>query len=158
MRHHLGVTNMVADAISHKWAEAREARHDKDGSEWSVCPDWEANSSVTNDVMQMTAMSTNEEHTRLREQFTDDLWLQEVVEALTNADMPDIRAHQRARHRALNFTIQDGKLWRIRTKAKDRVARVECVPRAKGFKLVMQTHEQNGHFGWDHTRLKLHDK
>ncbi len=56
---------MVADAISCKWAEVREARHDKDGLEWSVCPDWEANSGVTNDVMQMMAMSTDEEHTRL---------------------------------------------------------------------------------------------
>ena len=54
--------------------------------------------------------------------------------------------------------IQDGKLWCIRTKAKDHVAKVECVPRAEGFRLAAKTHEQNGHFRWDHTRLKLHDK
>src|SRR6266481_1518051 len=72
--------------------------------------------------------------------------------------MPNIRTRHRAQHRAMNFIIDEGKLWRIRTKAKERVAKVKCVPRKEGAKLAAKTHVDNGHFGWDHTRLKLHDK
>ena len=43
-------------------------------------------------------------------------------------------------------------------KATDRATRVECVPKTKRVELAAKTHEENGHFGWDHTRLKLWDK
>src|SRR6266481_3897926 len=158
IRHHPGVTNVVADAISRKWSETRGPGHNDDRVSWSVRPDWEAMSGMVNDMMQIAETTETAEHTRLCQEFADDPWLTEVVEALTNGNMPDIRTRHRARHCALNFAIQDGKLWRMRTKAKDRVAKVECVPRTKGFRLAMRVHEQNGHFGWDHTRLKLHDR
>src|SRR6266481_4704688 len=104
-------------------------------------------------MMQVVEATNMGEHAELRQEFADDPWLTEVVEALTNADMPDIRTRCRARHCALNFAIQDGKLWHIRTKAKDRVAKVECVSKEKGLKHAMEVHERNGHFGWDHTQL-----
>ena len=99
-----------------------------------------------------------DEHAQLREQFADDPWLSEVVESLTNQDMPNICTRRQARHWAMNFTINDGKLWYTRTKATDRATRVECVPKTKRVELAAKTHEENGHFGWDHTRLKLRDK
>src|SRR6266481_7167733 len=131
---------------------------DRDGAEWSVRQDWEANKGVINDIMQLAAGQDTDRFADIHEQFADDPWLSEVVNALTNQDMPDIWTRRRARHHALNFTIDGGKLWRIRTKAKDWVARVECVPAVKGFELAMRTHADNGHFGWDHTWLKLHDQ
>ena len=113
---------------------------------------------ITNDIMQIKEAMDMGQQVRLQEQFADDPWLREVVEALTNGDMLDIRAQRRARHRALNFTIEDGKLWRIQTKAKDRVTRVECISWTEGFKRATEVHKQNGNFGWDHTRLRLNDK
>ena len=110
---------MVADAISRKWSEARERERTEDGASWSVQPDWEASSGITNNIMQIRMAKEIEEQTKLRRQFADDPWLSEVVEALTGGDMQDIRTCRRARHWALNFSIQDGRLWCIRTKAKD---------------------------------------
>src|SRR6266481_5883135 len=158
IRHHPGVTNVVADAISRKWAEAKGPSKDSDGADWSVRPDWEASSSISNNIMQVTTAGHADESASLHEQFADDPWLSDVVNALTNRDMPDIRTCHRARHRALNFAIENGKLWCIRMKAKDWVASVECVSQMKGFNLAMKMHEENGHFGWDHMQLKLHNK
>ena len=50
-------------------------------------------------------------HTAMREQFKDDPWLREVVEALTDGELGDICSQCRARHCTLNFTIEDNKLW-----------------------------------------------
>ena len=55
----------------------------------------------------------------MRECFRDDPWLREVVDTLTDSELGDIHSRCRARHRALNFTIEDSKLWHIWTKAKD---------------------------------------
>ncbi len=111
-----------------------------------------------NDIMQIRMAKDIDEQTTLCRQFADDPWLSEVVEALTGGDMQDIWTCHQARHHALNFSIQDGQLWHIWMKAKDRVAWVECIPQTEGVRLVSKVHEQNGHFGWDHTWLKLHDK
>ena len=97
-------------------------------------------------------------HAAMREQFKDDPWLREVVEALTDGKLGDLRSRRRARHHALNFTIEDDKLWQIWTKTKDQTAQVECIPRAEGRQLAAQTHVENGHFRWDQTKLRLHDK
>ena len=35
---------------------------------------------------------------------------------------------------------------------------MECIPKTKRVELAVKTHEENGHFRWDHTRLKLRDK
>ena len=40
IRHRPGVTNVVVDAISRKWAEVRGLSTGKDGVDWSVRLDW----------------------------------------------------------------------------------------------------------------------
>ena len=92
IRHSPGVTNVVADAISHKWSEARGPSHNDDGASWPVQPDWEVASGIVNNIMQVTVTTDTDEHTRLCQEFSDDPWLKEVMEALTNGDMLDIRA------------------------------------------------------------------
>ncbi len=139
IRHRPGVTNVVADAISRKWSEVRGPSKARDGAEWSIQLDWEANKGVVNDIMQLAARQDTDKFANIREQFADDPWLSEVVNALMNRDMPDIQTRHRAQHCTLNFTIEGGKLWWIHTKAKDRVARVECVPAVKGFELATRT-------------------
>ena len=54
--------------------------------------------------------------------------------------------------------IDEGKLRHIRTKGRDRATKVECIPKTEGIQIVAKTHKNNGHFRWDHTRLKLHDE
>src|SRR6266481_1589400 len=98
-----------------------------------------------------------EVHAEMCERFKEDPWLSEVVEALTDGNLGDIRTRRRAKHCTLNFMIEDSKLWCVRTKGKDRTARVECIPRAEGRQLASQTHAENGHFGWDQTKLRLHN-
>ena len=51
MQHRPGVTNVMADTISRKWAEARGPSTGKDGADWLVRPDWEAEKGIVNDVM-----------------------------------------------------------------------------------------------------------
>ena len=119
--HRLGVTNGVADAISRKWAEARGPSTGKDGTDWSVQLDWEAKNGIVNDIMHVEEEINREAETQaaMRVCFRDNPWLREVVEALTDGELGDICSRCRARHHALNFTIEDGKLWCIQTKAKD---------------------------------------
>ena len=49
--HRPGVTNVVADAISRKWAETRGPSTGKDSADWSVQLDWEAKNRIINDIM-----------------------------------------------------------------------------------------------------------
>jgi transposase InsO family protein len=61
-------------------------------------------------------------------------------------------------HRAEGFMIEDDKLWRVSTKALDRVARTECQPTTAGFQLALDTHKHNGHFNADLIKPNLWDK
>ena len=94
VRHRPGATNVVADAISRKWSEAKGPSNGGDGADWSVQPGWETRQGVTNDIMQIRGTKSTNEHAQLHEQFADDPWLSEVVELLTNQDMPDIHTRR----------------------------------------------------------------
>ncbi len=74
----------MADAISWKWLEVRGPSKDRDGAEWSVRPDWEANKGVVNDIMQLAAGQETDKFADIHKQFADDPWLIEVMNALTN--------------------------------------------------------------------------
>ena len=121
IRHRPGVTNVVVDAISRKWAEARGPSTGNNGADWLVQLDWEAGKGIINNIMHVEEGTDGdaEIHAAMQEQFKDDPWLREVVEALTDGKLGNICSRCRARHCALNFTIEDGKLWQIWTKAKD---------------------------------------
>src|SRR6266481_3131314 len=130
--HRPGVSNVVADVISRKWSEARGPSTGKDGADWTVWPDWEASKGIVNNIMLIGDRMDREVevHTGMHECFKEDPWLSEVVEALTDGNLGDIHTRCRAKHHALNFMIEDSKLWHVWTKGKDWMAWVECVPRA----------------------------
>ena len=85
----------------------------KDGVDWSVWPDWEAEKGIVNDIMHVEeGMDRDTEiHAAMRERFKDNPWLREVVKALTDGELGDICSRHRTRNHALNFTIEDDKLW-----------------------------------------------
>ncbi|KAF8508660.1 hypothetical protein JB92DRAFT_2624298, partial [Gautieria morchelliformis] len=153
VRHRPGVENPVADGLSRQWRDADKTG--QDSSAWSILPDWEARKGVTNDIM---TVSTSEGDSTLMRTFADDPWFLEVIEHLSGRPAGDtVRARRKAKHRAQGFMIQDDTLWRISNKPNDRVVRMKCIPRAAGYAQAKKTHEEGGHFAWDHTKLALRD-
>ena len=53
VRHVPGKINVVADGISRKWEDI--PRQVGDGSEWTVCEDWEAATGLVNNILHVTA-------------------------------------------------------------------------------------------------------
>ncbi|KIJ22798.1 hypothetical protein M422DRAFT_84944, partial [Sphaerobolus stellatus SS14] len=127
-----------------------------DGSEWSVQPEWEGRKGLRND---MFGVKEDDELTALKERFREDPWFLEIVDYLVgDTKSMTVRERRRLYHKTAGFWIEDRKLWRVSTKATDRTARTECIPCTGGLLKARKTHEKNGHFAWDHTRLHLQDE
>ncbi|KIJ10053.1 hypothetical protein PAXINDRAFT_86602, partial [Paxillus involutus ATCC 200175] len=130
---------------------------DGDGSEWSVNEDWEASKGITNDLFNI---AVDLPLSKLHARFADEPLLLEIVEALHNLDndKPDwIR--RRTRHRALNYLVEDGRLFRIMDGRSVRArARVECVSQKEAIELAKDEHSNNGHWGRDLVKIKLMDR
>ncbi|KAF8056988.1 hypothetical protein FPV67DRAFT_1431038, partial [Lyophyllum atratum] len=155
VRHRPGVDNPVADGLSRMW-EDRE-RSTTDGSSWSVLPDWEASKGIVNDILSVMEAPTSKHHLETR--FEEDLFFRPIVRHLLGLTQDDSPSDQRKfAHRAMDFMIVDDKLWKVSTKATDRVNRVECIPSAEGFERALEAHLANGCFGPDHVQLHLRDK
>ena len=110
VRHIPGRLNVVADGLSCQWDNTE--RNDEDGSAWSVNPDPEAASGLVNDLFTIEKLTDDDQ--QLRERFKMEPLFLEVVNAILNMDtgMP-IRDRSRARHRAKQYIIHQGKLWRL---------------------------------------------
>jgi transposase InsO family protein len=154
IRHRPGVENPVADGLSRMW-EGHE-RTDTDGSSWSVLPNWEATKGVVNDILSISYVPP--QNHLLETQFAGDLFFEPIVKHLLGHDTGSTPAERRkATHRATGFTILDDKLWKISSKASDRVAKTECIPTALGFTRALEAHMANGCFGPEHMQLHLRD-
>ena len=157
IRHMPGRLNVVADGLS----RANEgAEHEEgDGSEWTVSEDWEANTGFTHDIFHTSTMETPET-AKLRERFKDKPIFAEVIDAILGLDQDtNLRAKKRAHHRASEYMIEDGKLWRIagghHTRAR---SRVECITRTEATQRAKQEHESNGHWQRDSIKKSLLDQ
>ncbi|OJT13171.1 Pro-Pol polyprotein [Trametes pubescens] len=84
----------------------------------------------------------------------------EVIKAIMN-DIEGVepRIARRAKHRAEQYLIEDGKLWRTRggTAARAR-PRVECITRTEAIEQAREEHAQKGHWGRDTIKIALLDK
>ena len=80
-----------------------------DGSDWTVCEDWESGTGIVNDLL--TIDSTIEP---LCEHFQNKLVFLEVIDALhrLTGHITDSKC-QRAQHQALGYMINKGKLWHV---------------------------------------------
>jgi len=161
IRHRPGIENAVADGLSHMWQNRK--CQPGDGSDWSVLADWEAIRGIRNDILSVdtTPLPTNDPTLpyELADRFKDDPFFEPIVHHLLGRNAgSSISERRRAMHRAKGFTIERGKLWRLSTKAKDRVCRTECIPRSETFELALSTHRSIGHFkSLDSLKLHLHE-
>ncbi|EJD40530.1 hypothetical protein AURDEDRAFT_69931, partial [Auricularia subglabra TFB-10046 SS5] len=145
VRHRPGVDNQ-ADGLSRKWASHDDRTVDGGGE--NVVADWEEKATVP-DVFSLAV--ERDEHEQLRERFADDPYFCDVVDWLTALKVDPAlseRQARRARLRAREFIVQDGKLWRVGGKHAHRAPKVECVPAAEGRKLAAECHAA-GHWGRD---------
>jgi len=155
IRHRPGVENPVADGLSRMWDGHK--RTAADGSDWSVLPNWEATKGIVNDVLIISYVPP---HTHpLETQFAGDLFFEPIVKHLLGHNAGSTPAARRkATHQATGFTIIDDTLWKVSSKASDRVAKTRCIPTTQGFAKALETHISNGCFGPEHIQLHLRDR
>jgi hypothetical protein len=155
VRYRPGKDNKAADGISRQFTNLPEVTGD--GHEWTVGEDWYTNSGLSNDMFQITPTT---EHDKLRARFAAEPLFASILDALLELDHgKSPRDQRRARHRAKDFMIEGGKLWRVADGRTSRArARLECVTQAEMTELARAEHETGGHFMRDLVKLKLMDK
>lgn len=150
--HRPGVENPVADALSRKWSKERP-QTEGDGSQETVTPDWEDRARIENNIF---AITTEKASQRVLNRFADDAYFADIAKFLADPDTlnADKRARKKAEHRAEGFMIEDERLWRIAGKGSKHGRKVECIPVKEGIDKAREAHME-GHFGRDHTKLRL---
>lgn len=84
----------------------------------------------------------------------------EVIDAILNIDtMANPRDRSKARHRASQYIIENGRLWRIygRTSVRPR-SRTECITWEEAEQQAYILHSTGGHWGRDALKIALTDK
>jgi transposase InsO family protein len=148
---------VVADGLSR--AHEGTTNEEGDGSEWTVSEDWETRVGLVHDIFQTTKDTTPEVAT-LRERFKNEPIFAEVIDAILDMDQgSSLRQKKRARHRASEYMIEDGKLWRVAGGHSTRArSRVECVTKEEATQMAKQEHESNGHWQRDSVKKSLLDR
>ena len=102
--------NVVADGISQKWDGL--PRQVGDGSEWTVCEDWEETTGLVNTILHV---APNDDMMRLKKCFKDEPMFIEVLNALLAINNSSgVRDCWHAWHWASQYLIEDSKLWRLK--------------------------------------------
>jgi transposase InsO family protein len=155
VRHVPGKINVVADGFSRMWEDL--PRQIGDGSEWTVSEDWESTRGITHDIFGVSHETSD--YKELKRRFADEPVFLEVVEAIEGSQKSgSLRSKQRARHRALGYQIDNGRLWKVGGNGGARArSRVECVNQAEAIELARQAHVKWGHWGRDLIKLRLLD-
>jgi transposase InsO family protein len=156
VRHVPGRLNVVADGLSR--ASEGTPNEAGNGSEWTVSEDWENSKGLTHDVFH-TANAYAPEMAKLRERFQGERIFAEVIDAILELDQgTSLRLRKRARHRASEYMIEEGKLWRIAGGHRARARpRVECITRKEAVQLAKEEHLKNGHWQRDAIKKSLLD-
>ncbi|VDC07025.1 unnamed protein product [Peniophora sp. CBMAI 1063] len=163
VRHIPGKINLVADGMSRQFEN--QPRIAGDGSEWDVCEDWESATGLAFDVFRVEDSPPEPLPVRepqLRDRFKDDWFFLDVVDAILSQQhlsTSNPREKARARHRASQYFLEDGKLWRLRGSTAVRArSKVECVTRAEARELAAMQHADGGHWGRDAVKMALLDR
>ena len=152
---HVPGTSNIADGISRQYEGT--PKECGDGSEWEVCPDPDALTGVVQNLFQVEAPA---EHLSLHARFVNEPMFAHIIEALLELDQgTKIRDRRRAQHNAVNYQIDEGKLWFIGGGNKIRArSRRECITKAEAVQLAKKEHEDGGHWHRDNIKLTLMDK
>ncbi|KZP28226.1 hypothetical protein FIBSPDRAFT_679662, partial [Athelia psychrophila] len=150
-----------ADSLSRMFVNVlEEPGH---GHEWTVSEDWEAKTGLTHDlfVLQPSAdgpSPTNStpqipeaEQQHLLARFAKEPLHTSVLKALFELDHgTDERERKKAVHRAREYMVEAGKLWRIADGRRPRAkARMEVVTQGEMTELAREEHEHRGHYKRD---------
>ncbi|KZP07424.1 hypothetical protein FIBSPDRAFT_762940, partial [Athelia psychrophila] len=122
------------------------------GHTWTVSEDWEASSGLTHDIFFL-------ESPRLLARFAEEPLYTSILRALFELDHGvDERERKKAKHRAKEYMVEAGKLWRIADGRRPRaMARVEVVTQDEMTELAREEHERGGHYKRDMIKTALLD-
>ena len=157
VRHVPGKINVVADGLSRRW-EGQEPQ-EGEGDSWTVNPDRDETVGLTNDVLLTLDTGSNEQIKALRTRLKNEHLFIEVIDAITARDSAKtVRDRRRARHRASQYVLEEGKLWKLHGGTSTRArTRTECISRAEAEQRAAQQHQQGGHMGRDGVKIALKD-
>ena len=159
VRHRPGRLNPVADGLSRKYVNL--PLEDGDGHEWTVSEDWEARTGLENDIFLISDTTTdntpNPDYDSLRKRFADESVFLEVIDALYEMNKgKSLRKQKRAHHKAKNYMVSDGRLWRVGDVSSIRAqARLECVTKEEAKALAGEIHRNGGHFHRDNIKAQM---
>jgi transposase InsO family protein len=158
VRHVPGKINVVADGLSRQWEGQQPTG--EDGSEWTVNPDRDDQVGLVNDILLTVEGGTQEQVEALRDRLQNEHLFVEVVDAIVGQDKAGtVRDRMRARHRASQYVLEEGKLWKLHGGTSTRArTRTECVSRKEAEALANEQHQQGGHMGRDAIKIALTDK
>ena len=154
VQHVPGVTNIV-DGLSCQYENT--PRSNKDGSDWTISPDWEEAAGLTLNINQITV---DPDIAELLERFLEELVFKGVIEAIhgIKSDL-GLCERKRAQHQAANYMIEEGKLWYIGGGTPTRaITRRECITQKEAMELAQQEHETGGHFHRNFIKIMLLDR
>ena len=129
-KHIKGANNVGADVLSRRFEDVE--KESGDGHEWTVSPDWEANTGLANDIFSVCVEAVGGGDAflvvplpagtmALRERLKGEPLFVEVLDAIHELETgTSMRARRRAKHRASEYFVEDRRLWRIGGGAGDR--------------------------------------
>ena len=145
VRHRPGRLNVVADGLSRKYVNM--PKEDGDGHEWTVSEDWEARTGLANDIFVIQTTQSDSVYAALRARFAHKKVFLEIVNSLLELDRSDsLKVQKRVKHKAKDYMIDEGRLWRIGDGSVRAKARLECVTQEETVALAWEEHRNNGHF------------
>jgi len=155
VQHLPGRLNAVADPISRQWEGKRKCKGD--GSEWTVDTGSENRQGLVHDVLSLVPDTDRQ---MLLKRFQEEPLFRQILEALFEVEgATTLRDKQRAKHRAQEYFVTEGKLWRIGGGTATRgIPKRECVTRKEAKELARLEHESGGHWHRDAIKIALMDK
>jgi hypothetical protein len=122
-----GRINVIADGLSRQW-EGQEPQ-EGDSNSWTVNPDRDKAVGLVNDVLLMLDTGSNKQIKALRMRLKNEHLFIEVIDAIMARDsMRTVQDRWQARHRASQYVLEEGKLWKLHGGTSMRArTRTECM-------------------------------
>ncbi|KZP23048.1 hypothetical protein FIBSPDRAFT_737989, partial [Athelia psychrophila] len=170
VRHRPGKGNVAADSLSRMFEGVPV--EEGQGHEWTVSEDWEAASGLTHDLFAIQSPTdepltkhsspgtSTEEQQHLLTRFEKEPLFTSILRALFELDQgTDERERRKAAHRAREYMVEAGKLWRVADGRRPRAkARMEVVTQEEMTELAREEHERGGHWKRDMVKMALADQ